>query len=187
MVNLTYPSYTPRLLRGDEPGPEMLPVVSPQGIVIAHASRPFCHGGTKPLHPVVHLHIINRYGDVFLQHRAADKLVCPSMWDTAVGGHVTYGEMLEEALHREANEELGLYDFNPIFLESYVFESRLEKELVNVFAAVGNFDLHPCNEEVPEGRYWSMTEIDKVYGKRVLTPNFELEFEKIRTKLLALL
>lgn len=84
-----------------------------------------------------------------------NKDLLPGRWDTAVGGHVDYGESLETALFREASEELGLREFNPIYLRSYVWESQRERELVNVFAAVGNFRIDPCNEEVPEGRYWS--------------------------------
>ena len=46
-----------------------------------------------------------------------------------------------------------------------VWESEQEKELVNVFAAVGNFMLKPDGSEVSEGRYWSMDEIEASLGK----------------------
>ena len=36
---------------------EWFPVVEPGGIVVGRASRQYCHGGEKPLHPVVHIHI----------------------------------------------------------------------------------------------------------------------------------
>ena len=116
---------------------EMFPVVEPDGEVVAMASREYCHSGAKVLHPVVHLHIIDRYGRLYLQKRSLKKDIQPGKWDTAVGGHVDYGEQLLEALFREASEELGLKEFNPVYLGSYVFESEIEKELVNVFAAVG--------------------------------------------------
>ena len=96
-------------------------------------------------------------------------------------------ESLETALFREASEELGLREFNPIYLRSYVWESQRERELVNVFAAVGNFRIDPCNEEVPEGRYWSFAEIESALGKDVFTPNFEHEFKALGSSLLALL
>ena len=86
-----------------------------------------------------------------------------------------------------ASEELGLREFNPIYLRSYVWESQRERELVNVFAAVGNFRIDPCNEEVPEGRYWSFAEIESALGKDVFTPNFEHEFKALGSSLLALL
>ena len=42
------------------PGTEYFPVVEPNGLVVARAARDYCHSGAKPLHPVVHLHIIDR-------------------------------------------------------------------------------------------------------------------------------
>lgn len=166
---------------------EMFPVVEPSGIVVGRASRKYCHSGSKLLHPVVHLHIIDRYGRLYLQKRSMEKDIQPGKWDTAVGGHVDYGEQLMEALFREADEELGLKDFNPVYLTSYTFESEIEKELVNVFAAVGSYRLTPDMDEVEEGRYWEMTEIEENLGRSVLTPNFEQEFVRIKDMLLSLL
>lgn len=186
-MELVYPVSMAPLLQGGKAEKEMLPVVDATGAVVARAPRSVCHDGSKPLHPVVHLHILDRYGRLYLQKRAATKDLYPLYWDTAVGGHVEYGEYLSEALFREASEELGFYDFNPIPLRSYVFESPVERELVNVFGAVGNFNLHPDGEEVAEGRWWAPDDLESAFGKNVLTPNFEQEFPMIKHGLLALL
>lgn len=166
---------------------EWFPVIEPSGLVIGRAGRRYCHGGAKPLHPVVHLHIMDRNGCLYLQKRSMLKDIQPGKWDTAVGGHVDYGESILEALFREASEELGFRKFNPVYLQSYVFESEIEREMVNVFAAVGNFSLEPDRDEVDYGRYWSMKEIEENFGKSVFTPNFEQEFTRIGRSLAALL
>ena len=152
---------------------EYFPVIESTGLVVGRSLRQYCHSGMKPLHPVVHVHIIDRYSRIYLQRRSVMKEIQPGKWDTAVGGHVSYGESLLEALHREAFEELRFCNFNPIFLESYIFESEIEKEMVNVFAAVGSFELHPDQEEVAEGRWWELHDIDSAIGTGVFTPNFE--------------
>lgn len=196
MFELIYPVDPAPLLplpSSDKPGlrptkgAEMLPVVEENGLVIGQTSRKMVHSGLKLLHPVVHLQILNRSGELFLQKRSMSKDLLPGMWDTAVGGHVDYGELLETALYREASEELSFSAFNPIYLKTYLWESSTEKELVNVFAAVGNFKIDVSNEEVSECRYWSMEEIASSIGAGVFTPNFEHEFSMLSKTLLALL
>jgi len=196
MFQLIYPAEPAEVLprpTADNPGEqdttdaEMVPIVEETGLVIGQATREYVHGGSKLLHPVVHLHIINRDACIYLQKRSMKKDLLPGRWDTAVGGHIDYGEILETALARESLEELGFSEYNPVYLRSYVWESPREKELVNVFAAVGNYDLHPDKEEVTEGRYWSMDEIESSMGKGIFTPNFEHEFNEIKNTLLSLL
>lgn len=193
MIELVYPAgapapvVQPRSSLTEVSVSEMLPIVDPTGIVVGQASRAWCHGGEKPLHPVVHLHVLNRNCELYLQKRSMKKDLLPGFWDTAVGGHVGYGESIIEALYREAGEELGFYDFNPVHLITYVFESEVERELVTVFAAVGNFELHPDRDEVSDGRYWPFPDIEGHLSHRVFTPNFEQEFVKIRYTLESLL
>lgn len=166
---------------------EMVPVVDAHGIVVGQASRAWCHSGSKALHPVVHLHVLNRNCELYIQKRSMSKDLLPGYWDTAVGGHVGYGESILEALYREAGEELGLYDFNPVSLTSYVFESETERELVNSFAAIGSFDIRPDRSEVADGRFWPFPDIEAHMGHSVFTPNFELEFRKVKQTLESLL
>ena len=168
-------------------GAEWFPVLESNGVVIGRSTRAYCHSGAKPLHPVIHIHIIDRMSRVYLQKRSMKKDIQPGKWDTAVGGHISYGESVLEAVYREANEELGLHEFNPIHLETYEFESQIERELVNVFAAVGSYELTPDLDEVDEGRWWPIEEIDEALGKNIFTPNFESEFKMIRKQLVALL
>lgn len=166
---------------------EYFPIVEPSGLVVGRSPREYCHSGAKPLHPVIHIHIVDRYGRIYLQKRSMRKEIQPGKWDTAVGGHVSYGESILEAVYREASEELGFTEFNPIHIETYEFESSIEREMVNVFAVIGTYDLHPDLEEVDEGRWWDIADVDAAMGKDILTPNFESEFQMIRRSLLALL
>ena len=196
MIELIYPYETdvPVIppLTADNPavnGPagEYFPVVEPNGLIVGRSTRAWCHSGAKPLHPVIHIHIIDRFSRIYLQKRSMCKDVQPGKWDTAVGGHVSFGESFLEAAYREASEELGLQEFNPVHVETYLFESEIEKEMVCIFAAVGHYDLNPDLDEVDDGRWWPVEEIDANIGKGVFTPNFESEYRMIRASLLALL
>jgi len=156
---------------------EWFPVVNNEGKVTGKAPRSLCHDGKSfLLHPVVHLHIFNRSGKLYLQKRSVKKDTQPGKWDTAVGGHLGIGESVAEALIRETKEELGLNGFTPRFLRSYVWESNRERELVNSFSTVTEKIPVINRDEIDEGRFWSMQEIRNNLGKGIFTPNFEHEF-----------
>ena len=157
---------------------EMFPVVDEEGNIIDAASRGECHGGSMKLHPVVHLHVFNSDGDIYLQKRPQWKEIQPGKWDTAVGGHVALGESAEMALKREVAEEIGITDFTPEKLVHYVFESERERELVFVFKTVYDGEISP-SEELDGGRFWKLSEIKENLGKGVFTPNFESEAVKV--------
>ena len=157
---------------------ELFPVVDEEGRVIGSATRGECHNGSHLLHPVVHLHVFNSAGDIYLQKRPEWKDIQPGKWDTAVGGHVDAGETPEEALQREVREELGITDFTSEFIGKYVFEGLRERELVYVHRAVYDGPVRPSAEELDGGRFWTIEEVREAIGKNILTPNFESEFKK---------
>ncbi|MCE5226531.1 MAG: NUDIX domain-containing protein [Porphyromonadaceae bacterium] len=158
---------------------EWFPVVDASGLVLGKATRRECHNGSKKLHPVIHLHVFNEAGDLYLQKRSDTKDIQPGKWDTAVGGHVDYGEAVEAALLREAREELGITGFIPEFITRYVFESEIEKELVHTYKTVYNGIFTPDTGELDEGRFWSLAEIKANLGKGIFTPNFEGELDRV--------
>ena len=152
-------------------------------MVIDKATRGECHGGSRLLHPVVHLHVFNNTGEIFLQKRPEWKDIQPGKWDTAVGGHIDYGETPEDALLREVREELGITTFTPQWLGMYVFESQRERELVYVYQTVYDGEIRPSEAELDGGRFWTIDEIRSAIGQGVLTPNFESEFLRFNEEL----
>ncbi len=158
---------------------ELFPVVDDHGRVIGQTTRGHAHDGSKLLHPVVHLHLFNSRGELYLQRRPLWKDIQPGKWDTACGGHIDYGETVEQALRREVGEELGVTAYEPHAMGHYVFESRREKELVWAFATIYNGPVCPSAQELDGGRFWTQAEIESSLGHDVFTPNFENEYRQL--------
>ena len=83
---------------------ELLNVYDAEGVVVGSMERGeakrrgFAAGAVQML-------VVNQDGRVLLQRRRDDK-ENGGLWDKSVGGHVQAGETFDEALLREANEEL---------------------------------------------------------------------------------
>lgn len=163
-------------------GDETFPEVNEHGDIIGQITRKEAHCGTKRLHPVVHLHVLNGDGALYLQQRADWKEVQPGKWDTAVGGHIDWNETVREALAREVCEEIGLTpaDYTPQLVAQYVYESAIERELVCVFSATIAPETvpQPSQTETKGGRFWTAEELRDNLGRGVFTPMFEQEYRK---------
>ncbi len=162
---------------------EMFPLVDEEGNVVGEALRSVCHNGSKLLHPVIHLHIFNSEGELFLQKRSATKDIQPNKWDSSVAGHIDLGESPDRAAIREAGEELGLSHISLNYITKYVIETEVERELSYCFYAVYNNDGFILNpNELSDGRFWTIEEIQNQLGKGIFTTNFELDFNNFLSK-----
>ncbi len=184
---------------------EMFPIVDEEGRIVGAATRGQCHDGRSMLlHPVVHLHVFNSRGELYLQRRPSWKDIQPGKWDTAVGGHVDLMDIpphpcggcekknsitrlahdipvvgaVEKALLREVMEELGITAFTPERLEPYVFQSERERELVYPHRCTYDGVITP-SAETDGGRFWTRSEILATLGKGIFTPNFESEYRRL--------
>ncbi len=162
---------------------ERFDLVDLDGNVVGSALRSEVHGNPDLIHRAVHVFVVNAAGELFLQKRSHTKDVQPGKWDTSVGGHVDAGESPGEAAIRETREELGIEAAEPVELYELIWRSDIETELIRSYKLLheGPFVLHP--DEIEEGRFWSLDDIEASMGQGVFTPNFEWEWRKSRPAL----
>lgn len=81
------------------------------------------------------------------------------------------GEEPLVALRREVREEVGVTDFEPQHVLTYLFESERERELVYVYKTVYDGPVVPSGE-LDGGRFWTLREIAEGVGGGIFTPQF---------------
>lgn len=147
---------------------ERFDVVDSADVVIGSATRREVHE-RRLLHRAVHIVVYNAAGEIFLQLRSPLKDRCPNCWDCSCSGHVDSGEDYETAALRELGEELGLKDRSLTMRPFAKLSARPEtgEEFIQLYVLgpiEGPFDLNA--EEISEGRFFSLVEVDALVREK---------------------
>ena len=133
-------------------------------------------------HPIIHLWIFNLKGEILMQRRSANKPVFPDVWDVAVGGHVSAGESPQDAVIKEAQEELGIkIDKQKFkFICKTRFGTKMPDGWVNnifIWSYITKMDIQIAElklqeEEVSGAKWFSLDELDKMLNNPAETEDF---------------
>ncbi len=161
---------------------EYFDILDEEGGVIGRRARSAVHGNPELRHRAVHVLVFDDGGRIFLQKRKKNKLVQPGRWDSSAGGHVLAGEEPETAAYREMHEELGISGVVIEHLFDFIITNEIETEHVRTYSVVCNDPPAINTDEIEEGRYWTLEEVAESIGTGMLTPSFERELAKLRTR-----
>lgn len=123
-------------------------------------------------HKTVHVWVMNSKDELLVQQRSPKKVTSPNKWDISIAGHVSAGQMPEEAILREANEETGM-DFSssqPKYLFSVKTQgihrngAYINNECQNVYLLKKDLDLNSLSfdpDEVSGFKYIAWQDLKK--------------------------
>lgn len=159
---------------------ELLDVVDDHDNVVGVATRQEIHDQGLQ-HRAIHLLIATENNEFLLQKRAMDRPTYPGRWDSSASGHVVSGATYEEALRREAEEELGLENLLPIAPALQIEPMReTGYEWIRFFAMRVTHapKVKPQATEIEEFRWWKEEELlhALVNHEDLFTPSFRILF-----------
>ena len=167
----------------DGPVIEWLDIVDERNRVVGRAPRDVIHREGH-LHRSVHMLLLDGAGRVFVQRRGFGKDSNPGLWDSSAAGHVDSGEGVLEAAVRELHEELGVRVPPEALLRTGGLPPTAETgfEFVEIYRVVSDAPLTLEAEEIAEGRWLGVTELERWMADRPadFTDSFHLVWRSAR-------
>lgn len=162
---------------------EIFEIVDENNKVIGKERRSLVH--QKGLfHRSVNIFVFNSEGELFLQQRSADKIVCPLAWDLSVAEHLKPGESYREGAKRGLKEELNIDGDVEAVRGVHILKNKYEGgikdfEFVDTFKIIWDGKIEIDKKELAQGRFFKISEIKEMIkeNKNNFTPWFLEEWK----------
>jgi 16S rRNA (adenine1518-N6/adenine1519-N6)-dimethyltransferase len=135
-------------------------------------------------HRAVHLFILNRDRDLFLQKRSWRKDQHPLRWDSSAAGHVDAGESYDDCAHRELCEELGIFaDLDRI--GAIAASKKTGQEFISIYRGSHDGPIRYNALEIETGGFFRLGTIDVWMERRPedFAPGFRECYRVVRPSL----
>ena len=138
---------------------EMFDVVNEKNEVTGQLTRGEVHARGL-LHRAVHIFVVNKRGQIYLQQRSHLKDVSPMKWDSSAAGHLDAGEDYATAAVRELGEEIGIHVDTTELAAQIPAGDHTDHEFVELRVARHDGPARPLPEEVATGDWFKPEDID---------------------------
>lgn len=166
---------------------EQVILVDEAGNAIGTAPKAGVHHERTPLHLAFSCYLFDHAGRLLVTQRALHKPTWPGVWTNSFCGHPGPGEPMVEAVHRRAEQELGVrLDELHLTLPAFRYDATMpngmmENELCPVFTAVTGDQARPQAEEVEAADWvaWPVYRDEVLAGAREVSPWSILQVEQL--------
>ena len=138
---------------------EVFDVVDSNDLMIEKVTRSEVHR-RKLLHRAVHIFVINRKGEIYLQKRSALKDMHAGKWDSSAAGHLESGEDYAHAAVRELKEELMIRVRKPLVrLGKLKASAPTDWEFVELYLCEFSGKIRTHGNEIECGGFFDLGEV----------------------------
>lgn len=137
---------------------EIFDVVNDKNEVIGQRTRGEVHA-QKLLHRAVHIFVVNKRGQIYLQQRSHLKDVSPLKWDSSAAGHLDAGESYAVAAVRELGEEVGIEVESTALVAEIPAGDNTDHEFVQLRVAQHDGPIKCLPEEIAAGAWFKPEDI----------------------------
>lgn len=147
-----------------------------------------CHDGDGVLHRAFSLFVFNDAGETLVQQRHPTKRLWPGYWSNACCSHPRNGELIDDAVVRRAQQELGL-TVTPSFLFKFDYKVAYgnlgtEHELCSVYIGRETGSPRINSSEIAAWRWFTPAQLDTELQTEPdkYTPWMHIEWRRLRTE-----
>ena len=135
-------------------------------------------------HRAVHLFILNRDRELFLQKRSWRKDRHPHRWDSSAAGHVDAGESYDDCARRELFEELGISAALDR-IGAIAASNKTGQEFISIYRGIHDGPIRSNALEIETGGFFKLAMIDVWIEKRAedFAPGFLECYRAVRSEL----
>lgn len=160
-----------------------IPIVNEQDEIIGYKTRE--ETTREDIRRIVALHVFNENKEVLIAKRQSTKIIDPDKWSTSVAGTVDEGYDYDSTVIKEAEEEIGLKNIEPIFLKKLFYETHNTRRFTAVYYVYVNtkdVNIVLQEEEVSESRWISLADVENWFKDRPedFVPSFQRVIDTIK-------
>jgi len=148
---------------------EQFIVVNENDEIVGYKTRFECHHNRTYIHRAVDVALFNQEGKLIFQKRSTQKDLYPGYFTLSSTGHVSKGEMYEQAAARELKEEMGVEHILLKRISTFLVPAKSEIEMITLFTGSHNGPYIFPKDEVESIHYFSPKEINSV--RDTITPS----------------